>query len=789
MKSRVPGSIVAVSDLLLLFGAVVLFYPCVGLPGWISPGGDMVNLMLPGREWAARWLAHGVVPLWNPQTFGGVPFVGAMQAAVFYPPNLIAGAFLSPLGTINLLRLAHIYLFGAAAWFFLRAERGLARPAALLGAIALAGSAHVASHTDHINQLAAMAWLPSLVACQWRWWRTGSRGALAVLAAVLALQILAGHPQAVFYSILLSVAIAAAWFIKSFHRAKALRHQDQQTLNHQETKTPRKTLPTDSKIQNPKSKITFLAVAVLGGFFLASIQVIPTLETAHLSRRSADNLEYTLFGSMPPRAIWSAVTPHGFGDPQFSGENNSFIGRTTLLLAILAVGVGVVRRRPYVIFWALIILAAYILALGGYGPFWQPGRPSPIFHAYLWLLPSARHLRVPPRILLLATFGLAALAAEGLDWFLRLRYWTVTAPRRRMALLAAWGAVVVVGIELWAFQRGEFHNRVVRYYPPEVMLSGEARMALAPLLRPDSPQSSLAHFRFFRLLGRDDPDYLMDSRPEAVRNRYVRLQPNLGMMLDVAEIEGYEEGLLPPIRYFDFLNFFNRNLRSTDPDAVLLGLMNVRYLYADYNQPIQSATWRLVGQIVEPMTGRNYRLYENPLWLPRVVWADWLPPEIVLNELRGTFSRNGMLSERMGERHGYGPPLGVIAVRGRLAEPEQLATLRIRLVGPNRIIIENPTQRGGTLLVAQNAYPGWVVEAAGETARLEPATDFSAMAVVPPGATEITIAYRPFSFRLGSYLSGLALAAWLALSISIVTGRSRRAWPTAPVHGDLKRET
>jgi len=770
MKSRVPPWTIALFDPLLLLGATILFYPRVGLPGWISPGGDIVNLMLPAREWASHWLGRGVVPLWNPQTFGGVPFVGAMQAAVFYPPNLVAGAFLSPLATISLLRFAHIYLFGALTWFFLRRERGLARPAALLGAIAVVGSSHVASHTDHVNQLAAIAWLPALVASQWRWQRTGSRGALFAFAAALALQILAGHPQAVFYSLLLSVMTAAAWAIFDFRFSIF-------DFKMRDTKPPNSDLAVEAgrdtfAIENSKSKILLLLIPIIGGFWLAAIQVAPSSETARFSRRSADDLDYALFGSMPRRATWTLVAPRAFGDPiggysdpACGGESGSFIGRTTLLLALVAVGAGIARRRPYVVFWASVIIVAYVLALGGYGPFGGPGHPSPVYRAYLWLLPPARHLRVPPRILLLATFGLAVLAAEGLHGLLLLRRCAATAARQRIARLLAWAAVAALTLELWAFQSREFHNQVVRYYPPEVMLSGEVGEGLAPLLRPPAPSSSLADFRLFRLIGANDPDYLMDIRPDAVRNRYVRLQPNLAMMLGVAEIEGYEEGLLPPIRYFDFLNTFNRNLRSADPDAILLGLMNVRYLYADHNQGIQSPTWRLAGEVVEPVTGRRYRLYENPLWLPRAVWADWLPPEIELNRLRGTLSREGRLSEREMQKQSYGSTPQAIKARGALIEPAQLATLRIRSIEPNRIVVENPMRRGGTLLVAQNPYPGWVVEAAGKTIPLEPATDFSGTAAVPEGAAEITIAYRPFSFRIGAYLSGLALGVLLVVWI------------------------
>jgi len=765
----------------------------------------MANLFLPARDWAQHWLARGIVPLWNPQAFGGVPFLGAMQAAVFYPPNLILGALLSPIATINILRLAHIYLFGALTWHFLRAERGLVRPAALLGAIAVAGSAHVASHTDHINQLAAMAWLPALVTCQWRWWRTGRPLVLVVFAAVLTLQILAGHPQAVFYSILLTAAIALAFLISDFGfwilDSKTSEPQIVQIDGASQSAESVVPKALESAIRHPPSAIksiggppafqskilsvVVLLLAIAGGFLLASVQMVPTAETSRLSRRAADELDYALFGSTPARFLVTAIAPRAFGDPlkgytdrRFGAECSPYVGDLTVILALVALGVAIVRHRPYAIFWALVVAVAFTLALGGYGPFWSPGHPSPLYRAYLWLLPPARHLRVPPRILLLSMFPLAVLGAEGLNWLWRLKWWTAAESRKWIRSVAAWAAVAVLALELWAFQRGEFHNRVVRYYPPHVMLTGEPREVLGLVLHSSSPETTLTDFRIFRLLGTDDPDYLLDPSPAAVRNRSVRLQPNLGMLLDVADIEGYEEGLLPPLRYFDFLNFFNRNLRNTDPDAVLLAMMNVRYLYADERQLIQSPTWRPVGAVVEPETGRRYHLYENPLWLPRVIWADWLPREIALGQLRGSFSRGGPPSERMNEKQNYGLHVGTIAARGWMVEPAKRATLSIRSIEPNRIVVDSWSPHGGTLVVAQNAYPGWVVEAAGATLPMLPATDFSGMAVVPPGAREITILYRPFSFRVGAYLTAVGLAVWVAVLIIVVSrGKSESASP------------
>jgi len=752
-------------DLFLLLAAVVLFYPQVGRPGWISPGGDMLNLMLPARDWASRWLGQGIIPLWNPETFGGVPFLGAMQAAVLYPPNLVLGAFLSPLTTINLLRLCHIYLFGALTWIFLRFERGCARPAALLGAVAVAGSAHVSSHMDHINQLAAMAWLPALVACQWRYHRTSDPRWLLLFAAVLAVQVFAGHPQAVFYSLLLAAAVAAAWFVKGPPQSRKPRVEARPTAK--ANVLSRRLIP-----------VAFVGAAVAGGLVLASIQLVPTAETARYSRRSMDGLDYPLWGSMPRRFILALIEPRAFGDPlsgytdrQFGSECGSFVGRTTLLLAVIAIVASAARRRFYPIFWALVVAAAFVLALGGYGPFASAGLPSPLFLAYLKILPPARHLRVPPRILLLATFGLAVLGAEGLNLAWRLKWWEARPSRRYIRAIGAWGALAVAVFELWSFQRMEFHNRVVRYHGPKMFLAGEASEVLKPLLGGAAPESPLPDFRVFRLMV-NDPDYLIDWRPEAVRNRFIRLQPNLGMLLGVAEVEGYEEGLLPPVRYFDFLNYFNRNLRNPDPDAVLLGLMNVRYLYVDYNLKVRSKVWRPIGEVSEPATGRRYALYENPLWLPRVAWADQLPQGVALSELRGMLSRGRGLSPRMRRKQSYGPREGSSLKTGSPVNTKPLEAPKVRQVGPNRMIVENRSRRGGKLLIAQNPYPGWIVKAKGREIAVEPATDFSGAALVPEGAETLEIAYRPFSFRIGAYGSLMALAAWIAAAISILGRKS-----------------
>jgi len=70
------------------------------------------------RLWA------GELPLWNPYTFGGHPFLADVQAAVFYPPSLLA-ILLSGPGPLSALWLeleamAHFYLAALFTYLFVR---------------------------------------------------------------------------------------------------------------------------------------------------------------------------------------------------------------------------------------------------------------------------------------------------------------------------------------------------------------------------------------------------------------------------------------------------------------------------------------------------------------------------------------------------------------------------------------------------------------------------------------------------------------------------------------------
>ena len=50
---------------------------------------DMASEFVSWRAFLADSLRHGHIPLWNPYTYGGQPFLGGFESAALYPPNLL----------------------------------------------------------------------------------------------------------------------------------------------------------------------------------------------------------------------------------------------------------------------------------------------------------------------------------------------------------------------------------------------------------------------------------------------------------------------------------------------------------------------------------------------------------------------------------------------------------------------------------------------------------------------------------------------------------------------------
>jgi hypothetical protein len=74
---------------LLLAALVVAFFWKIVVLGRAIGGLDVLEYFYPYRSYAKQAIDAGRLPLWNPDHFGGAPFLGNIQNSIFYPPTAL----------------------------------------------------------------------------------------------------------------------------------------------------------------------------------------------------------------------------------------------------------------------------------------------------------------------------------------------------------------------------------------------------------------------------------------------------------------------------------------------------------------------------------------------------------------------------------------------------------------------------------------------------------------------------------------------------------------------------
>ena len=126
-----------VALLFLLLGLV--FFAGVLIPpqGQVMAGHDMIGNYYIYWQVVREALRSGSLPLWEPDIFGGFPFLAQPQQSTFYPVNWIN--LLVPVRVgVSLYTLFHVWLAGFGMYLFARYMGGRRLPLSLI---------HISEHT------------------------------------------------------------------------------------------------------------------------------------------------------------------------------------------------------------------------------------------------------------------------------------------------------------------------------------------------------------------------------------------------------------------------------------------------------------------------------------------------------------------------------------------------------------------------------------------------------------------------------------------------------------------
>jgi hypothetical protein len=616
--------------LLALLALVLAFFWKLTFTNLIIARGDIFYYFYPYRDFAAQAVREGRVALWNPYLFMGAPFMANSQSGFFYPFNLLM-SWLDTTRAISWTIVLHIFIAASGAYLFARLIMRLSIAAALLAAISFGLGGYLGTQIEHVNQLQGLAWIGWIfLAYEIARRRNSEFGLRNVtwipLAILITLQLLAGHTQSVFIT-LVGLSCYMLWqLIESIFAERPHGWRNYLLL------VTRYLLP--------------LVLAVLIAVALSAIQLLPTLELTRNSARSGGlptNLAVSF--SLDPRLLGRALLPDYEGALPAGGEFTAFFSVAALML--MTIGVSTWRRvSTQIRAIAVVAFIGLFFALGGYNPLY-----------YLLLkIPGFDLFRAPARWIVLFAFtgsllagvGLDALRARQVSWksvlfavvvivaLLGLVWISVgltpagaSGPLERPSAqtLVFWiGALAITIAAAFYVLRFTRHSSLVTFCLL-LLATGELFLATRQLtynsratapdallsLRPpvtyllQAGQGAAPPDRFLSISDiRFDPgdmtelksifgDQLSESAfydlLVATKMKEI-LAPNLPLYYRVPAVDGYDGGVLPLKNYIEFQKLFlDSALIQTDgrlreqlksiPAARWLDLMNARYVITD----------------------------------------------------------------------------------------------------------------------------------------------------------------------------------------------------------------
>ena len=568
----------------------------------VLASGDILLYFYPYRDYAAEAFRQGRVPLWNPYSFNGVPFLANPQAAVLYPLHWPL-SWLPVTKQIYWSAAIHAWLLGYGGYWLMR-RWGLGLAPALATAIALAGSGFYGGLIGHINQMNGAAWLPWMVvvlgageqggrgAGEQGRWGAGVFVRVAVLSLLIALTLLAGHTQTAYIN-LFGLGVWCAWVLLVGLLGRWSKVRDFWPFRLLHPISPAPLLP-----------VTILLLALPLAALLAAAQLLPTLELSDLGLRSG-GLSYgeaSSFSLRPLLLPWTLLPSYGLADLGVVFET---LGYTEFVAYVGLVGLALAVLGAWPRADALGRARSFGLLLAATGLFLAAGRWNPAYYVLYKLVPGFDLFRAPARWMMLYTLGMAVLAGVGLQ-NLRIMNdeWTPRRLRIRHSLFFILPLLLAVDLLLAAQSLPHRHPTApeavygVRTAPAH-LLTDPVRDALHPaamgrflsLSTTAFDPGDMADFRRVLVDSGSLDEKEFEELVIALKAQEI-LAPNLPLLWRVPAVDGFDGGVLPLRRYIDLLPLFisadevvpdgrlREQLRDVPP-AALLNLFNVQYVITD----------------------------------------------------------------------------------------------------------------------------------------------------------------------------------------------------------------
>lgn len=381
--------------------ALSVLYPDQFFSGAIFLSSDSSNAEAFAKVGNAS-VDEGVYPLWNPYLFGGMPTFGSLAYVRYlYPPTVIFNFLQQYLGFQPLTWLFGHLLFGGLGMAWLLSRWKLPLGALILGALiwilypkVVAWGVH-----GHGSKLGAAMYMPWIVGWSLRVLDGRGLKSMGMLALLLGMQLLRGHVQISYYTLMMVGWLSLLNTIFPFEESG-------------------RKLVAAVRWQRLGKMIFGLGL----GFLIGGIMLVPVHDYSGLSIRGQDTsggggvgLDYATSWSFSPQELPTLIFPaaSGFGQATYLGPMpfNDYPNYLGILLLVLAVASFSKSRRNIFLAIVSMVFLAVLVSFGKHG--------FGLYNLFYQFLPFFNKFRVPSMILIMTAFSVALLVPRTVNSWIK----------------------------------------------------------------------------------------------------------------------------------------------------------------------------------------------------------------------------------------------------------------------------------------------------------------------------------------------------------------------------------
>lgn len=731
---------------------------------------DLAAYFYPIKFSVAESFKAGELPLWEPHMATGFPILAEFQSAVFYPPSVLF--YLLPF--FAAIQFSYVFHYAVALSGTYALLRSWKQPISLsiVGSILFSFGGTMVSLTNLLNHFQSAVWLPWLVYCWERAVKNKRWSTLVVFAMVAVCQLLAGSPEVFAFS----AALLVADIVRMYSKGKS------------------------GVVSSNVARLSAAGLIVMG---IAMVQLLPTAELILQSRRDhAIPAPEAFAWSLRPSALIGLLLPMLEADTSLSiGVRLLLTDRLPLLLSNYLGNIAIfgfcswlftaqVKERLLLVG---LIAVSLLCAFGSYTPVypelykWFPGFDSIRFPEKFYFITFAlllfgtvrgtsalmdgREFRSSYIILLgvpaawLIMYAIFRLSPNVLaHWIQPLQAaHTAATPATIAAIFFSIEKQIAISIVLAAifllhylkllragllqvllilvvFVDLSVANKPLHFLRDKEKIQNASRILKNPPTEHARifyyPPGSNLHPSFVSVTGQ--PSYEKGTEV-ALSN----LLPNAGLMYGFEYFQDIDA--LGRRSYTDFLNFINAS--PVDQRGKLLRALNVKYVVAFHSLHLK-----------ELKLGREFpehysRIYEVVDSVPRTYVAS-----------HAIYDSDPVSTLRQLSSESFDPMRQVVIdTPARLGRATKFqSTAKIESYQNHRVRITARLSDSGILVLTDAFYPGWKVYVDQQPERILRANYLFRGVELTPGNHTVEFVYDPASFKIGLFISLLALTLVLA---------------------------